>query len=169
MGQRAVTLGDIGTDHNGFPPTPVTAGSPDVFIDGKPAARVGDPLAPHSKPKHPPHPRSIAAGSSTVFVNGKPLAITGGAVDCGGVVIGSGSVIVGDMAPPAGKPLNITGLFDEAFVLIDEVTGKPLNEVEYRIVRADGSFEYGRTDTNGHTHLVSAFGEETITIEVKDR
>lgn len=99
MGQRAVTLGDIGTDHNGFPPTPVTAGSPDVFIDGKPAARVGDPLAPHSKPKHPPHPRSIAAGSSTVFVNGKPLAITGGAVDCGGVTIGSGTVVVGDQAP----------------------------------------------------------------------
>ena len=52
--KEAVKVGDIGTDHDGFPPTPVTAGSPDVFIDGMPAARVGDPLAPHSKPKHPP-------------------------------------------------------------------------------------------------------------------
>src|SRR5690606_40997910 len=63
-------LGDLGTDHQGFPPTPVIAGSPDVLIDGKPVARVGDPLAPHSKPKHPPHPRAIAAGSATVLING---------------------------------------------------------------------------------------------------
>ncbi len=80
---KAVRVGDEGTEHDGFPPTPVTAGSPDVKIDGIAAARVGDPLAPHSKPKHPPHGRSIASGSSTVFINGKPAAITGGSVSCG--------------------------------------------------------------------------------------
>lgn len=101
MTKKAAKIGDIGTDHDGFHPTAITAGSPDVFIDGIPAARVGDPLAPHDKPNNPPHPRTIASGSSTVFVNGKPLAITGGAVDCGGVVIGSGTVIVGDIAPVA--------------------------------------------------------------------
>lgn len=96
MSKHAAKIGDIGTDHDGFPPTPIIEGSPDVFIDGMPAARVGDALAPHDKPNNPPHPRKIAAGSSTVLVNGKPLAITGGAVDCGGVIIGSGTVIVGD-------------------------------------------------------------------------
>lgn len=101
LSKKAAKIGDIGTDHDGFHPTAITAGSPDVFIDGIPAARVGDPLAPHDKPNNPLHPRSIASGSSTVFVNGKPLAITGGAVDCGGVIIGSGTVIVGDMAPVA--------------------------------------------------------------------
>lgn len=101
MSKNAAKVGDIGTDHDGFHPTAIIAGSPDVFIDGIPAARVGDPLAPHDKPNNPPHPRSIASGSSTVFVNGKPLAITGGAVDCGGVIIGSGTVIVGDQAPAA--------------------------------------------------------------------
>jgi len=60
---KGVKVGDIGTDHDGFPPTPVTAGSPDVKFDGQPAARVGDPLAPHDKPKHPPHGRTIASGS----------------------------------------------------------------------------------------------------------
>lgn len=95
-GKKVVLLGDIGTDHNGFPPTPVTAGSPNVMIDGKPVARVGDPLAPHSKPKHPPHPRAIASGSSTVLINGIPAAVTGGAISCGGVTIGSGSVVIGD-------------------------------------------------------------------------
>ena len=95
MTKQAAKLGDLGTDHEGFPPTPIVSGSPDVMIDGLPAARLGDPLAPHAKPKHAPHARQIAAGAATVFVNGKPLAITGSAVDCGGVIIGSGSVIVG--------------------------------------------------------------------------
>ena len=96
-----VLLGDLGTDHAGFPPTPVIAGSPDVLIDGKPVARVGDPLAPHTKPKHSTHPRTIAAGSATVRINGIPAAVTGGAISCGGVTMGSGSVIIGDTHSPA--------------------------------------------------------------------
>jgi uncharacterized Zn-binding protein involved in type VI secretion len=96
MSKAVVLLGDLGSDHSGFPPTPVIAGSPDVLIDGKPVARLGDPLAPHSKPKHPPHPRVIAAGSSTVVINGIPAAVTGSAISCGGVAIGSGSVVIGE-------------------------------------------------------------------------
>ena len=101
MTKNVVLLGDLGTDHAGFPPTPVIAGSPDVLIDGKPVARVGDALAPHTKPKHPTHPRTIAAGSSTVLINGIPAAVTGGAISCGGVTIGSGSVIIGDAHSPS--------------------------------------------------------------------
>lgn len=97
---KAVKVGDIGTEHDGFHPTKVTAGSPDVFIDGMPAARVGDPLEPHDKPKHPKHARAIASGSSTVFINGKPAALTGGSISCGGVTIGSGTVNIGDVPPP---------------------------------------------------------------------
>lgn len=108
MSKHAAKVGDIGTDHDGYPPTAIITGSGDVFVDGLPAARVGDALAPHAKPKHPLHPRQIASGSSTVLVNGKPLAITGGEVNCGGVVMGSGSVIVGDIAPPTSSPANIT-------------------------------------------------------------
>ncbi|AFP32040.1 PAAR domain-containing protein [Marinobacter sp. BSs20148] len=67
-----------------------------MFIDGKPVARLGDPLAPHSKPKHSPHPRTIAGGSSTVVINGSPAAVTGSAISCGGVAIGSGSVVIGE-------------------------------------------------------------------------
>lgn len=95
MSKAIVLLGDIGTDHEGFPPTPVIAGSPDVLVDGKPVARVGDPLAMHSKPKHPPHPCAIAAGSATVVINGIPAAVTGSTISCGGVTIGSGTVIIG--------------------------------------------------------------------------
>ncbi|WP_417513062.1 type VI secretion system PAAR protein [Marinobacter sp.] len=100
MSKAVVLLGDLGSDHEGFPPTPVIAGSPDVLIDGKPVARVGDPLAPHSKPKHSSHPRVIAAGSGTVMINGVPAAVTGSAISCGGVTIGSGSVVIGDTHSP---------------------------------------------------------------------
>jgi len=86
-----VLLGDLGLDHEGFPPTPVITGSSTVFMDGKPLARMGDALAPHSKPKHPPHPRAVAAGSASVLVEGRPVARTGDPVTCGGVLVGSGT------------------------------------------------------------------------------
>lgn len=52
----AARLNDKGTQHDGYHETVITAGSPTVFIDGLPAARMSDPLTPHDKPKHPPHP-----------------------------------------------------------------------------------------------------------------
>ncbi|MFB9866086.1 type VI secretion system PAAR protein [Vreelandella sulfidaeris] len=102
MGQKFVLVGDIGTDHDGFPPTPVIAGSTTVIMDGKPVARVGDPLEPHDKPKHSMHPRAIAQGSGTILIDGKPAALTGHAVDCGGMVIGSGSGEGGDILGATG-------------------------------------------------------------------
>ncbi|EBR0111471.1 hypothetical protein DNU26_22655, partial [Salmonella enterica subsp. houtenae serovar Houten] len=45
----AARLSDKGTQHDGYYETVITAGSPTVFIDGLPAARMGDPLTPHSK------------------------------------------------------------------------------------------------------------------------
>lgn len=106
MGRKFALVGDIGTDHDGFPPTAVTAGSPTVLIDGKSAARLGDPLAPHDKPKHSAHPRTIAEGSNTIFIDGKPAALTGHAVSCGGVVVGGASAVGGDTAAVEG--LNLT-------------------------------------------------------------
>lgn len=38
---KAVIVGDIGTDHDGFPPTKITSGSPNVKFDFMPAARLG--------------------------------------------------------------------------------------------------------------------------------
>lgn len=142
MSKHAAKVGNIGTDHEGFHPTPITAGSLDVFIDGIPAARVGDPLAPHDKPNHPPHPRKIASGSSTVLVNGKPLAITGGAVDCGGVIIGSGTVIVGDQVPAgqSGFIPRAIPWFDTSVRLLGS-TGDPL-----------ANFKFTYTDDTGKTH-----------------
>lgn len=85
--------GDICVGHGCFPPTPSVAGSPDVSLDGIPALRKGDAVAPHGCSNCPPHGRSVSAGSPTVFVNGRPLARVGDGVDCGGSVsAGSGTV-----------------------------------------------------------------------------
>lgn len=49
----AARLNDKGTQHDGYRETVIIAASSTVFIDGLPAARQGDPLTPHDKPKHP--------------------------------------------------------------------------------------------------------------------
>ncbi|SHO56146.1 PAAR motif protein [Vibrio quintilis] len=142
---NAVKVGDIGTDHDGFPPTPVTAGSPDVNFDGIPAARVDDPLAAHAKPKHPPHGRKISSGSSTVFINNNPAALTGGSVDCGGVTIGGGTVNIGD---EASEPQVIEKQHNRLFVIKDE-SGQAVKDVEYRIVIDGEIIAEGKTDHRG--------------------
>ena len=150
---KAVKVGDIGTDHDGFPPTPVTAGSPDVKFDGVPAARVGDPLAPHDKPKNPPHGRSISSGSSTVFINGKPAAITGGAISCGGVTIGGGTVNIGD-APGSSSstkpsPMSPSPVFFDINAVVKDANGNILADSEVLCQPESGSPRVYRTDSNG--------------------
>ena len=90
-------LGDIGSGHGSFPSTPICSGSPNVNVNGRPAARVSDCLVAHGSPSpSPPHGRSIAAGSSTVFINGLAAARIGDPIDCGGsVATGSGDVFTG--------------------------------------------------------------------------
>jgi hypothetical protein len=46
--------------------------------------------------------------------------------------------------------------FDELFRLLDSETGEPLASFEYAIERANGEIEYGLTDKNGNTHLLSS-------------
>ncbi|MBQ0756425.1 MAG: type VI secretion system PAAR protein [Amphritea sp.] len=93
---KAARLGDIGSGHGCFPPSPIVVGSGDVLIDGIPAVRVGDALAPHGCSKCPPHGRAIAAGSSSVMINGRPAARVGDSISCGGsVAAGSGTISIG--------------------------------------------------------------------------
>ncbi|OOF08741.1 phospholipase [Salinivibrio sp. MA427] len=94
-------LGDSAAGHGCFPATPIISGSPDVSINGKPAARKGDPVLLHACPcpkmPHGIHGRSISAGSSNVSINGKPASRVGDAIGCGGqVAAGSGDVFIGE-------------------------------------------------------------------------
>lgn len=155
---KAAIVGNIGTDHDGFKPTKVTAGSPNVQIDGMPVARVGDPLEPHDKPNNPPHPRSIASGISNILINGKPIAMTGGTIDCGGVIIGNSSVIVGttfssseNQAPTALVPLLD---FDEQIQVM--VSGKPVSDYPYYAINDAGEIISGRTNSMGLTKRIKS-------------
>ncbi|WP_181442029.1 PAAR domain-containing protein [Swingsia samuiensis] len=70
---------------------PIIKGSDNVFINGLPAARIGDNLICHGPMD------IIAAGSPTVLINGKPAARMGDQTAHGGVIIkGSSNVIIGD-------------------------------------------------------------------------
>ncbi|SHO55211.1 PAAR domain-containing protein [Vibrio quintilis] len=98
---KAARLGDNCSGHGCFPATPIVAGSPDVSINGKPAACKGDTVLLHACPcpqmPHGVHGRSISAGSSNVSINGKPAARINDAIGCGGsVAAGSGDVFIGD-------------------------------------------------------------------------
>ncbi|WP_261887487.1 type VI secretion system PAAR protein [Vibrio aerogenes] len=141
---NAVKVGNIGSDHDGFPPTPVTAGSPTVKFDGIPAARVGDPLAPHSKPKHPPHPRSISSGSSTVMIDGKPASMTGCSVSCGGTLIGGGTVNIGDQvdSPPPKKIVSSLVLFDRHISFSSPVKFRIFNEKKQLLTAGNSEKTY---------------------------
>ncbi|QMV15561.1 hypothetical protein Vspart_02883 [Vibrio spartinae] len=59
----AARLGDNGSGHGCFPATPIMAGSGDVSINGKPAARVGDAIDCGG---------SVAAGSGNVLIGDTP-------------------------------------------------------------------------------------------------
>lgn len=72
MGMPACRLTDKTIGHSCFPPQVTIQGSPNVFIESKPAFRVGDAIQPHCC-GNSCHPSSGGKGSMTVFVNGKPL------------------------------------------------------------------------------------------------
>lgn len=178
----AARVTDTGSGHDCFPDSAVTAGSPDTLINGLPAARVGDPLAPHCctcSSGHGLHPRAIAAGSSTVFINGKPAARIGDAVSCGGSVsTGSGNVIIGDtpylsavhecaaQAVKNHSPLLGIPLIDDPRHYIRfrcaNDNGQPFIHAPYRLYFADGHEESGFTDEKGRTQWHYADNQDDV-------
>ena len=109
--------------HVGGPILPVDS-SPNIFINGLPAAIVGT-LATCDGP-----PDAIIHGSSTVFFNGKPAARMGDMTLHGGFIIGgSPNVIIGDAGSggsgSAGFGMIISGAAASAgFVSLSEIASK---------------------------------------------
>jgi len=93
---KAVRFGDISCGHGCWPPRPNDQASPDVFINGLGAHRVGDHWEPHTCPPIPEtHDGQAAAGSPNVFVNGRALCRVGDPVTCGDTMCqGSPNVFV---------------------------------------------------------------------------
>lgn len=87
----AARQSDMCTGHPGCKPRPALTGSPNVFINGLPAHRLGDQWA-----KHCGHTGVLAAGSSSVFVNGLALGRVADPISCGSLIAsGSPTVFAG--------------------------------------------------------------------------
>lgn len=84
----AVRLGDQSVGHC-FHARANTQGSPNVFINGKAAHRIGDYWPAHTC-GNSTHDGKMSQGSPNVFVNGKALARVGDAISCGDIA-GQGS------------------------------------------------------------------------------
>ena len=71
----------------------ISAGSGNVFVNGSPAARIGDPVSGHGRGPH--RGPVMAAGSGTVKVNGIGVCRAGDSASCGHPASGSGNVSAG--------------------------------------------------------------------------
>ena len=71
----------------------IAAGSGNVFVNGSPAARIGDPVAGHGRGPH--GGPTMAGGSGSVFVNGIGVCRAGDPAGCGHPASGSGNVSAG--------------------------------------------------------------------------
>ncbi len=131
---------------------PAVSGSPDVFVNGRPAVRVDDVGI---------HAACCAAnlwhaqeGSASVFINGKPAHRIGDATQhCGGrgqLTQGSDDVIVGGSPTHQGQDgADSPPTSAVAFTLEDE-WGDPIAGVRFVLVAADGSEWRGETDDAGN-------------------
>lgn len=71
----------------------LAAGSPNVFVDGAAAVRIGDAVTGHGDAPH--NSPTMSAGSGSVFVNGIGVCRAGDAATCGHAASGSGDVNAG--------------------------------------------------------------------------
>lgn len=68
-------VGDLESGHDGYEPVRLATGSPNVFINGRRAGRVGDVYEAHGG-----HRDVITSGSPSIFINGRPAARIGDSV-----------------------------------------------------------------------------------------
>lgn len=91
----AARLGDLCTGHGCWPPRSGVNASPNVFINGIRAHRLGDGWKVHCCPP-PCHAGVVSSGSGSVFINGQPAARIGDAISCGSLIAqGSPNVNIG--------------------------------------------------------------------------
>ncbi|MBH05021.1 MAG: hypothetical protein CMJ20_01735 [Phycisphaeraceae bacterium] len=82
----AAKQGSTTSGHGGFHPTVVVGGNGQFKIYGSPIATTGHAIAPHVKPKSPPH-GSVVLGSSKMLVYGQPVVLVGDGTACGDTVV----------------------------------------------------------------------------------
>jgi uncharacterized Zn-binding protein involved in type VI secretion len=138
----AARRGDPGLIH--CSPWTIANGSPDVYINGRPAARVGDKTSLHLRPGLicPPHTAAISQGAATVFINGRPAARVGSAVaGCTKVIGGSSDVEIGGPSVGSGSGFGFQALVFAASVFLPsplEIMGGAGDGIPAPITQAGG-------------------------------
>lgn len=154
--------------------------SPFTDVDGKGVCRKGDKATcPSHKGVFP-----IAGGCDpTTIIDGEEVALHGATLSCGCKVLSVQQlrvfVEVGGRAAATNSAtstraaealIEVAGRellpYDEAFILLSELTGKPLANRHYRVIRNSGATEEGTTDMAGHTHIVMSEVPEVLRVEI---
>jgi RHS repeat-associated protein len=101
---------------------PIATGSPTVFFESKPVARVSDTAACTKHPGTPPS--QIIEGSKTIFVNSLPLARIGHRLSCDAVVQeGCRTISADNTTASYGTPDAALSVTEQLVLSIAEVAG----------------------------------------------
>lgn len=153
----------------------IISGDSSFIIDGKAIACVGDKA---TCPKHKCI-ATILAGDNHMIIMGKPAAVHNSPLSCGCKCIGDQHLVVGDngggsrasSSPVLRQPVassfvkNNSEEYGHQFQLKDQLTGEPLVNVCYEIIK-NGEAIHGTTDENGFTELVTGDSAEEIELNV---
>ncbi len=176
-------LGDkafVPADAHGCPACPHTAtgpaigGSPNVFVNGRPAIRVDDPGI-HAACCGP-NTWNAKTGSSSVFINGRAAHRLGDMVKhCGGMgstIEGSANVFVGG-PPPRGENSDAPNEHIQKGVailrIIREADGQPIAGLTLVVRAPDGMKSRHQTDSNGEVHIPEIKGQSYVLEEVLEK
>lgn len=150
---------------------PAVAGSPDTFINGMQALRVGDP-GTHSSCCGSNSWRA-AQGAPGVFINDIPVHRVGDSTThCGGtgvLIVGSPNVIIGNMGGGAAVSYGSVAAaqqFEAGFELRLDGSGDLAVGVPYRLTLPDGRVQEGVTNERGRTAVVETDSPGTVVIEI---
>jgi uncharacterized Zn-binding protein involved in type VI secretion len=167
-GRYVIRMNDK-TDHDGQ----VIEASSETVVMGLPAALEGDmTFCPRCKGNF-----AIKTDRTGARHAGKNYAYHGDVTECGARLLssehnaGAAPNSSGATGPANDSPSMSSETerekFDDRFHLYDGLTGTPLIKKEYALRRADGRVEFGVTDDEGGTHLLTPHqGAEPIEIYV---
>jgi type VI secretion system secreted protein VgrG len=95
---------------------------------------------------------------TTVAIEGNSVAVTGQSVQMMG---GGGPAAVASKAAAAA----VAASYDQ-HIIIEDQDGKPLNDIPYRLIDAQGAIIKGVTDADGKTKLVAGNNGDTLDCEI---
>lgn len=114
---------------------------------------------------------TVQPSHNHVIFDGKPVAYVDDILSCGARILPQQSHVVGDSGSGNANDQGsisssliasqLKNIFEDKFKLISQ-SGEALNNINYQIIKSDGSIENGTTDNNGFTHIVNTTHQSEI-------